>query len=327
MEQGDEVLIFPHTHWLSWIRGVGQIPPLGKPTRNIHFQLKICVRKVFLPVRTFYASFLLLRGFRNIYQHLLFTENVCPLRASVTCGLPDIRHCVNGRIRYFRSFLLLYDLSPAGPANPLQWRHNERDGISNHQPHDCLLSRLFRRIAKKTSNPSSLAFVRGIHRWPVNFPHKGPATRKMFPFDDVILPRFPVKISFTPEGLKLAIRRRRGKRFHVMMSPWSQIQISGNWSREHINHDIYIHIKKNGHSQTWNFHRFQLNSGHVLNSYAFQVLVKIFECIQWQYDVDGIEVSVFQFVPLLWIYFAHNYIKLGTPAYLFEVVTSVSALL
>ena len=32
-----------------------------------------------------------------------------------------------------------------------------------------------------------LAFVRGIHRWPVNSPHKGPVTRKMFPFDDVIM--------------------------------------------------------------------------------------------------------------------------------------------
>ena len=33
----------------------------------------------------------------------------------------------------------------------------------------------------------SLAFVRGIHRWPVNCPHKGPVTRKMFPFNDVIM--------------------------------------------------------------------------------------------------------------------------------------------
>ena len=29
--------------------------------------------------------------------------------------------------------------------NPLQWRHNGRDGISNHQPHDCLLKRLFKK--------------------------------------------------------------------------------------------------------------------------------------------------------------------------------------
>ena len=32
---------------------------------------------------------------------------------------------------------------------------------------------------------ASLAFMRRIHRWPVNCPHKGPVTRKMFPFDDV----------------------------------------------------------------------------------------------------------------------------------------------
>ena len=33
---------------------------------------------------------------------------------------------------------------------------------------------------------ASLAFVRGIHRWPVNSPHKGPATRKKFPFDVIM---------------------------------------------------------------------------------------------------------------------------------------------
>ena len=34
---------------------------------------------------------------------------------------------------------------------------------------------------------ASLAFVRGIHRWTVNSPQKSPVTRKMFPFDDVII--------------------------------------------------------------------------------------------------------------------------------------------
>ena len=33
---------------------------------------------------------------------------------------------------------------------PLQWRHNGHDSVSNHQPHDCLLNRLFRRRSKKT---------------------------------------------------------------------------------------------------------------------------------------------------------------------------------
>ena len=33
----------------------------------------------------------------------------------------------------------------------LRWRHNGRDSVSNHQPHDCLLNRLFRRRSEKTS--------------------------------------------------------------------------------------------------------------------------------------------------------------------------------
>ena len=40
---------------------------------------------------------------------------------------------------------------------------------------------------------ASLAFVRGIYRWPVNSPHKGPVTRKMFPFDDAIMTALPVE--------------------------------------------------------------------------------------------------------------------------------------
>ena len=40
---------------------------------------------------------------------------------------------------------------------------------------------------RKHQSSSSLAFVRGIHRWPVNSPHKGPVMRTMFPFDDVFL--------------------------------------------------------------------------------------------------------------------------------------------
>ena len=42
---------------------------------------------------------------------------------------------------------------------------------------------------RKHQSSASLAFVREIHRGPVNFPHKWPVTRKMFPFDDVIMLR------------------------------------------------------------------------------------------------------------------------------------------
>ena len=40
---------------------------------------------------------------------------------------------------------------------------------------------------RKHQSSVSLAFVRGIHQWPVNSPHKGLVTWKMFPFDDVIM--------------------------------------------------------------------------------------------------------------------------------------------
>ena len=68
---------------------------------------------------------------------------------------------------------------------PLRWRHIGRDSVSNHQLHDCLLNRLFRRRSKKTSKLR----VTGpfFHRGPVNAPHKWPVKRNMFPFDDVIM--------------------------------------------------------------------------------------------------------------------------------------------
>ena len=40
---------------------------------------------------------------------------------------------------------------------------------------------------RKHQSSASLAFVQGIHRGPVNSPHKWPVARKMFPFDDVIM--------------------------------------------------------------------------------------------------------------------------------------------
>ena len=69
----------------------------------------------------------------------------------------------------------------------LRWRHNDQDGVSNHQPHGCLLNRLFRRRSNKTSKLRVTGLCVGNSPGPVNSPHKGPVTRKMFPFDDVIM--------------------------------------------------------------------------------------------------------------------------------------------
>ena len=43
---------------------------------------------------------------------------------------------------------------------------------------------------RKHQSSALLAFLRGIHRWPVNSSHKGPVTRKMFPLDDVIMGKY-----------------------------------------------------------------------------------------------------------------------------------------
>ena len=76
-------------------------------------------------------------------------------------------------------------------------------GVSNHQPYDCLLNRVYSGAdQRKHQSSASLAFARGIHRWPVNSSHKWPLARKMFPFDDVIMTHisyiyFPIKYKMT----------------------------------------------------------------------------------------------------------------------------------
>ena len=67
----------------------------------------------------------------------------------------------------------------------LHWRHNDHEGVLNHQPHGWLLNRLFRRRSKKTSKLRVTGLCVGNSPGPVNSPHKGPVTRKMIPFDDV----------------------------------------------------------------------------------------------------------------------------------------------
>ena len=56
----------------------------------------------------------------------------------------------------------------------LHWRHNDHDCVSNHQPHGCLLNRLFRRRSKKTLKLRVSGLCVGNSPGPVNSPHKGP---------------------------------------------------------------------------------------------------------------------------------------------------------
>ena len=88
---------------------------------------------------------------------------------------------------------LLYDI--AHVAFTLRWRHNDYDSVSNHQPRGCLFNRLFRRRSKKTPKLRVTGLCVGNSPGPVNSPHKWPVTRKMFPFDDVIMSGIKYKVN------------------------------------------------------------------------------------------------------------------------------------
>ena len=72
-------------------------------------------------------------------------------------------------------------------ANTLQWRHNERDGFSNHRHSDCLLKRFFRSRWKKTSKLRVTGLCEGNPPVTGGFPSQRASNAEMFPFDDVIM--------------------------------------------------------------------------------------------------------------------------------------------
>ena len=77
-----------------------------------------------------------------------------------------------------------YSVSPFAITVTLKegwWRHES--------PASQLFTQTFvqTQIRRKYQSSASLALVRGNHQWPVNCPHKGPVTQKMFPFDGVFM--------------------------------------------------------------------------------------------------------------------------------------------
>ena len=93
----------------------------------------------------------------------------------------------------------------------LQWRHNKHDSVSNHQPNDCLLNRLFRRRSKKTSKLR----VTGLCAW--NSPVTG---------------EFPAQRASNAENVSIWWRHRDGNNFSrfIPQIPQCNSQISHNVS-------------------------------------------------------------------------------------------------
>ena len=99
----------------------------------------------------------------------------------------------------------------------LQWRHNERDGVSNHQPKDCLLNRLFR-LRSLASRLFAEPFVQAQIK------------------ENIRIPRhWPLCGEFTGDRwIPLIKGQQRGKCFHLMTSSWKSTRP-----------DVYTRIRLN----------------------------------------------------------------------------------
>ena len=107
-------------------------------------------------------------------------------------------------------------------ANTLLWRHNERDGVPNHRCLDCLLDLCSGAVQRNHLSSASLTFVMGIYRGPVDSPHKGPVTRKLFPFDDVIMKRrfYVILLSCFQYFTQSLLHPSGGDYQHAVIQPW-----------------------------------------------------------------------------------------------------------
>ena len=86
---------------------------------------------------------------------------------------------------------------------PLLWRHNGRDGVSNHQPNVCLVNRSVRHRSKKPSKLRVTGLCAG------NSPVTAASHAEIFPFDDVIMRISNVWSGINWCGEKIAFETRQ----------------------------------------------------------------------------------------------------------------------
>ena len=113
-----------------------------------------------------------------------------------SCLWVAMRRYTRGNIRTCMSLIYVHctkSLIPMNNVDPRQWKLHYNDVImsmvaSQITSFTIVYSSIYSGANQREyQNSASLAVVRGIHRWPVNSSHKGSVTRKMLPFDDVIM--------------------------------------------------------------------------------------------------------------------------------------------
>ena len=172
------------------------------------------------------------------FQYVLYVADISSIKIHVTrLSLRRRRqHSLNNFWHWLKPHCIAKLMTKSSvriDAESLQWRHNERDSVSNHQPHDCLLNRLFRRRSKKTSKLRVTGLRVGIHRWPVNPPHKWPVTRKIFPFDDVIMigskPHNITQYFMECGYLSMSAILAYNTEFLLMITTWIKVVVHGRY--------------------------------------------------------------------------------------------------
>ena len=143
---------------------------------------------------------------KDAINYYLSTSLFCFLEVKISIPVNSCETFANIFQMCFISSQVIYLWSRL--RKTLRWRHNGRDSVSNHQPHDCLFNRLFRRRSKKTSKLR----VTDLCEFTGEFPHKWPVARKMFPFDDVIM-------NHEGHGITQPQKRQHMKLCWYMLSP------------------------------------------------------------------------------------------------------------
>ena len=123
-----------------------------------------------------------------------------------------------------------------GRQYPLQWRNNDNDSVSNHQPHGCLLNRLFGRRSKKTSKLRVTGLCSG------NSPGTG---------------EFPAQMASNAENISMWWRHHVNSKYSLLL-PIVVVVFYWPLGSKQISRSIYIHITHTKHGK-------KLTSAHQSN--------------------------------------------------------------
>ena len=107
-------------------------------------------------------------GSSNNETTVIFQNDRTILNTNMTTvtlwGILPMSHSIHGHLDFRTVFVISVS------RMSLEWRHNGRDSVSNHQPHDGLLNRSFRRRSKKTSKLRVTGLCAGNSPVPGEFP-------------------------------------------------------------------------------------------------------------------------------------------------------------